>query len=284
MGRFVMRLNRNVCPLDARAAACVLTVIAALQSGCAIQNGIDRESVLRAEEATVVQRDRITAAAYQQDAIGIVAPELEEALQELVEELAEAADCPIPCRVHVVNLPMRQASVLSSGDIFVFSGLLDLVDNRDQLAVVLGHEIAHLVHKDALGKLQLEVRESQKAAVSAALLGAVLSGAASGAVSGALGSVLGSLDPRVAGVIPQQVTSVPSDIAARLAASLPLPMVLSLMRQTTNRYSQEAELRADDCSLEYARRAGYDPNAGVEIIQKLKEAERLSEGAPAEAD
>merc|ERR1712107_660960 len=39
----------------------------------------------------------------------------------------------------------RNAFVLPSGNIFVFSGMLDLCKNDDQLAVVLGHEMAHSV-------------------------------------------------------------------------------------------------------------------------------------------
>jgi len=47
--------------------------------------------------------------------------------------------------VTVVDEPIRNAFVLPSGNIFVFSGMLDLCKNDDQLAVVLGHEMAHSV-------------------------------------------------------------------------------------------------------------------------------------------
>jgi len=47
--------------------------------------------------------------------------------------------------VTVVDQPTRNAFVLPSGNIFVFTGMLDLCKNDDQLAVVLGHEMAHSV-------------------------------------------------------------------------------------------------------------------------------------------
>ncbi|KAL5020934.1 hypothetical protein ScPMuIL_000089 [Solemya velum] len=45
--------------------------------------------------------------------------------------------------VTVVKSPEQNAFVLPTGQIFVFTGLLDFVTNDDQLAVVLGHEMAH---------------------------------------------------------------------------------------------------------------------------------------------
>jgi len=47
--------------------------------------------------------------------------------------------------VDVIDQPIANAMVLPSGNIFVFTGMLDLCKNDDQLAVVLGHEMAHSV-------------------------------------------------------------------------------------------------------------------------------------------
>jgi len=47
--------------------------------------------------------------------------------------------------VTVVDLPIKNAFVLPSGNIFVFKGMLDFCVNDDQLAVILGHEMAHAV-------------------------------------------------------------------------------------------------------------------------------------------
>ena len=34
-------------------------------------------------------------------------------------------------------------------------------------------------------------------------------------------------------------------------------------------YSREAETRADELSVEYMRRAGYDPEAAIEFMEKM---------------
>eukprot|EP00088_Acartia_fossae_P044543 TRINITY_DN4733_c1_g1_i11.p1 TRINITY_DN4733_c1_g1~~TRINITY_DN4733_c1_g1_i11.p1 ORF type:complete len:368 (-),score=66.44 TRINITY_DN4733_c1_g1_i11:388-1491(-) len=45
----------------------------------------------------------------------------------------------------VIDAPVMNAFVLPSGNIFVFTGLLENCSNMDQVAAVLSHEIAHVV-------------------------------------------------------------------------------------------------------------------------------------------
>ena len=42
-----------------------------------------------------------------------------------------------------------------TGQIFVFRGMLNLIENRDQLAVILGHEIAHVVLNHGVRQLHI---------------------------------------------------------------------------------------------------------------------------------
>jgi len=51
-------------------------------------------------------------------------------------------------RVHVVNNPHWNAMALGNYSIYVFGGLMDNVDD-DELALVLGHELAHASHEHA---------------------------------------------------------------------------------------------------------------------------------------
>ncbi len=55
--------------------------------------------------------------------------------------------------VTVVADPMRNAMVLPSGDVFVHTGMLDVCDNDDQLAVVLAHEFSHVLLNHVAEKL-----------------------------------------------------------------------------------------------------------------------------------
>jgi predicted Zn-dependent protease len=49
------------------------------------------------------------------------------------------------------------AFALPGGFIFVYRGLLEMIDSDDQLACVLGHEIGHIVAKHAIKKLQAQM-------------------------------------------------------------------------------------------------------------------------------
>ena len=55
--------------------------------------------------------------------------------------------------VFVVNNPQLNAFVLPNGKIFVFTGILPVMKNRDGVAAVLGHEIAHVTNRHTAEKL-----------------------------------------------------------------------------------------------------------------------------------
>lgn len=55
--------------------------------------------------------------------------------------------------VHVIDNPSISAFVLPGGKVFVNRGMLDLCEREDELAVVLGHEIAHNMDRHASERL-----------------------------------------------------------------------------------------------------------------------------------
>lgn len=55
--------------------------------------------------------------------------------------------------VHVIEDPMKNAFVIPGGKVFVFSGILDVCQDDDGLAAVLGHEIAHNVAHHAAERM-----------------------------------------------------------------------------------------------------------------------------------
>lgn len=68
--------------------------------------------------------------------------------------------------VHVIDDPMKNAFVIPGGRVFVFSGILDVCQDDDGLAAVLGHEIAHNVAHHA----------AERMSKSNILLGVVMAG------------------------------------------------------------------------------------------------------------
>lgn len=80
------------------------------------------------------------------------------ALQTYVSELAgdlhalisEERDEAFELRVFVIEGDTVNAFATLGGYIFIFDGLIDAVETENSLAMVLGHEIAHVHHRDPL--------------------------------------------------------------------------------------------------------------------------------------
>ena len=132
--------------------------------------------------------------------------------------------------VNLIGSRQVNAFCMPGGKIAFYSGILSQLKlSDDEVAMVMGHEVAHALREHARKRMG-------KSAVTqgAARLG--------GAV---VASVLG-IDPRL------------TDAAARGGANL-----------LTLEFSREDESEADLVGMELAARAGYDPRAGVSLWQKM---------------
>jgi predicted Zn-dependent protease len=71
------------------------------------------------------------------------------------QRVASASDCSqIPFKFYVVQDKSINAFSTTGGYVYVNTGLLQAVDNEDQLAAVLGHEIGHICNNDLVNKLR----------------------------------------------------------------------------------------------------------------------------------
>ena len=133
------------------------------------------------------------------------------------------------------------AFALPGGKIGVNTGLLRLVANDDQLAAVIGHEVAHSVANHAAERM------SQQAAAQIGL----------GVAASALGSQVGADQAR-------QLASLGS-AGAQVGVLLP--------------FSRQHELEADRLGVEYMQRAGYDPRQAV-LLWETMARQRTSASTP----
>src|ERR1044071_6320278 len=93
--------------------------------------------------------------------------------------------------------PIPESRALSTGTVYVSSGLLSIIDNEAQLSYVLGHEIAHVEREH--WKEDCLVAEgvgpyNEKQAKKRALIGALVSVAAASVVGAAAGSSTAALE------------------------------------------------------------------------------------------
>jgi len=86
-------------------------------------------------------------------------PVEDEALQKYLNLVGNAAARNslrpgIPYRFVVVNNPLKNAFSCPGGIIFVCAGLMDVLENEEQLANILAHEVAHISHRHAIKSIQ----------------------------------------------------------------------------------------------------------------------------------
>jgi predicted Zn-dependent protease len=142
----------------------------------------------------------------------------------------------------VFDDPQINAFAMPGGKVGVYTGLLQIVDSDDELATVMGHEIAHVVANHG-GE-----RASQQ---TLAQLGAQGLGIWSQGKSETT----------------QQITSLAYGVGVQYGALLP--------------FSRLQESEADHLGLLYAARAGYDPRAAITFWQKMAE-QTGAQGEPPE--
>ena len=77
-------------------------------------------------------------------------PEGEQVMNKLVSRLMAAhPHAPYTIHVTVVNNPVINALAVPGGQIIVFRGLIEVVQNPEQLAGVLAHELQHVLRRDS---------------------------------------------------------------------------------------------------------------------------------------
>ena len=113
---------------------------------------------------------REMAAAVREQAPGAVDPTVQPLLDELAESLAGRVRNPLyRFEVAAVAGDHPTAFALPGGYIFVAPALVELTGrDRDELAFVIGHEMAHVIRGHAIDRIKLEWSQKALSAVSVA--------------------------------------------------------------------------------------------------------------------
>ena len=138
--------------------------------------------------------------------------------------------------VNVQNNDQLNAYCMPGGKIMVYSGIIQKLNlSDDELAAVMGHEIAHALREHGRERMSEQMAEQAIVGVGAAALG------------------LSEESANLAGMV------------ANVTFGLP--------------HSRTHETEADLMGLELMARAGYNPNAAVNVWRKMSEA---TKGSPPE--
>jgi predicted Zn-dependent protease len=160
-------------------------------------------------------------------------------IEEIVKNVAAVSHLPdLPYEVVVFETNIVNAAAAPGGQIMVFAGLYDakkgLVADEDELAAVIGHEIAHVTCRHTTEEM------TRQLPMQLILLGGAIYAEAKGN----------------------------DDLALALGAGFLVYQGLILPK-----YSRTDEAEADAVGLIYMAKAGYDPRAAVRVWQRAAERE-----------
>jgi len=148
--------------------------------------------------------------------------------------LATLPQQPFTYHFHVINDDVYNAFATPAGHIFVYTGLLNAMNEEEELAGIMGHEIAHVYCRHISQKIERSKKISM----------ATLAGVAAGVLMGLGG----------AGEAASAVTM--GSVAAGQSAELA--------------YSRENEMQADQFGVEFLTKASYSASGLLEILKKIR--------------
>lgn len=176
-------------------------------------------------------------------------------LEEYISEIARRMTPPeleeqgVPIRVKILRDPSLNAFAYPNGALYIHTGLLARVENEAQLASVLGHEMTHVINRDAVRQ-----HRSTRNKVIAANVAAV---AASIGISAVAGDQWRQGNAVTAAVVGQTAN-----------VMLGLGLQLGLLA-AVNGYGRDMEDEADVGAMRLMTQAGYDINEAPKVHQML---------------
>jgi beta-barrel assembly-enhancing protease len=176
---------------------------------------------------------------------------LEEYINEIARRMtpAELEEQGVPIRVKILRDPSLNAFAYPNGALYIHTGLLARVENEAQLASVLGHEMTHVINRDAVRQYR-----STRNKVIAANVAAV---AASIGISAVAGDQWRHGNAVTAAVVGQTAN-----------VMLGLGLQLGLLA-AVNGYGRGMEDQADVGAMRLMTQAGYDINEAPKVHQIL---------------
>lgn len=168
-------------------------------------------------------------------------------IPDYLNEIPEGTPGKLNFRFYVIDDPVPNAFAFPNGMVFIHTGLLKIIDNESQLALVLGHEIAHVTYEHGKARYkktkQLEVGGKVVGKVTDLMVINKWRKGKTSNIQRIKSSKLGSLSGNAFNKVR------PSDLS--------------------NLYQKDKENQADRVGLLYAYQAGYDLRETPKFWKKM---------------
>lgn len=235
------------------AIACGMLLITALSvTGCATNAATGENNLMLVSEDDESKLGREEHESLVQSKSLYSNEKLQDYVKQIGGKIVQVSDRGnIKYQFFVLNQSEVNAFALPNGYVYVTRGLLAYLSNEAELAAVLSHEVAHVAARHGSQLLS----DAKVAGVASTIVGMV-AGIAVGAATGDVNLAQSTMD------LTSKMGSVTS--------------VLIL-----GKYSREQELEADQIGATYLSRAGYSPQAMVNVLDTLKAVEKFEESRSA---
>lgn len=218
-----------------RAILASLTVATGLFSGCTSVQETGRKQLMLVSPAQEAQMGLAAFDQVKQEEKISKDPALNTRIQRIGKRIAASVGREIPnaqWEFVVFDSPTVNAFALPGGKVGVYTGLIKIASSDDEIAVVMGHEIAHVTSRHGAE------RTSQNYAIAGVGLLA------------AIGMEVKDVDPAK-----RNMALAAYGMGTQVGLALP--------------YSRLHETEADSVGLRFAAGAGYDPRAGATFWRKM---------------
>ncbi|HEY1630310.1 MAG TPA: M48 family metalloprotease [Rhizomicrobium sp.] len=188
----------------------------------------------------------------------VPSPELQAYAQGVMDRLLRGVKLPpsFHPQVRVLATPEFGGECTPDGTLVITVGLLELLENEDELAFVMGHEVSHAIYRHQVSNW--EKKAQYYAVVNGAAVDLVARSAAYSIGGHAGTNILRGLD------VAQHL--------AKLSSNVLMPQM-----------AKDQEDAADALGFDLMVHAGYDPDASLAVMDKLAVQEQEAEQAAADA-
>lgn len=163
-------------------------------------------------------------------------PRMQEKCEEMLYRITRVSHLPdLPWAIYYTENPTPNAFALPGGQIMIFAGLWKMIEEDEELAAVIAHEVTHATARHGTERLTTVMTAQML------MLAAGVAAAASGG-SGA-GRAVDAMNEMVAVLVPA--------------------------------YSREQEREADKWGLIYMSKAGYDPHAATRLWERAAQTDTI---------
>ncbi|MBF0121530.1 MAG: M48 family metallopeptidase [Desulfobacterales bacterium] len=185
-------------------------------------------------------------------------------LSRISEKLAQAVGCKEHFTLRIINYQNINAYAGPGGFIYITTGLLEFVEKKDELAMIIAHEMAHSLEGHYIRSWEMKDRTN-------AALGVTLK--------------IAKVQLSFLGLSEQLPSSALKEVTERLTYSTiqgSINVILNFGALRINEgmmsgYSQELEFEADSIAVKYAIAAQFNPRAFIAFFKRLKYIEAKSD-------